>query len=375
MKIGFDAKRAFHNHSGLGNYSRFVIESLSEYYSDNHYFLYTTPYKSATIHKFAEHANITVRQPQGLRAILPSLWRTFGIAKDAERDGIDIFHGLSHELPAGIEKKGVKTIVTVHDLIFLRYPEYYKAADVAIYKRKIVSACRRADIVLAISNQTKQDIISFLGIDENKIQIVYQGCNPQFYTRVSSDSKAIIKTKYALPDKYILSVGTVEERKNLLTPVRAMPMLSDDIHLVAVGKHTDYTAKVMKEITALGLSERVLFIKNADFKDFAGIYQQASAFVYLSVFEGFGIPILEALNSEIPVIAANTSSLPEVGGNAALYVEPYDYQMLALHLNKISEDKNLRNRMISDGIAQAQKFHESQTVQALWRLYESLYFC
>ncbi|MDR2563632.1 MAG: glycosyltransferase family 4 protein [Prevotellaceae bacterium] len=369
MKIGFDAKRAFHNHSGLGNYSRFVIESLSKYYPYHHYFLYTTPYQKTAMHKFARRENIIVRCPRGLLYLLPSLWRTYGIAKAAEHDGIKIFHGLSHELPVGIEKTGIKTLVTVHDLIFMRYPEYYSRADVAIYKRKVVSACHRADMIIAVSKQTKRDIIDFLGIDESKIKVVYQGCDPQFYDAVSSAEKAEIKAKYSLPDNYILSVGTVETRKNLLSIVRATPFLPAEFSLVAVGKHSDYANEVMKEVAKLGLSERVSFINKADFKDFPGIYQQASAFVYPSEFEGFGIPILEALNSGVPVIAARTSSLPEVGGEAALYIEPHDYQILASHLNNILNDADLRKRMTTEGVIQAKKFREKHTVPALWQAY------
>jgi glycosyltransferase involved in cell wall biosynthesis len=369
MKIGFEAKRAFHNSSGLGNYSRFVIESLSEYRPDNRYFLYTTPYRPASMHRFAGRDNITVRRPQGLHTMLPAVWRTFGMAKDAERDGIEIFHGLSHELPEGVERKGIKTLVTVHDLIFMRYPEYYKRADAAIYRRKTVSACRRADTIIAVSNQTKEDIIRFIGVPERKIEVVYQGCSPQFYDPVPPERMAGIKLKYALPDRYILSVGTVENRKNLLTLVRAMPLLPADVHLVAVGKHTGYIDVIMREIAMLGLAGRVLFINNADFTDFPGIYRQASAFVYPSMFEGFGIPILEALNCEVPVIAANVSSLPEVGGNAALYIEPCDYRTLAAQLDGVLNSVGLRSRMIAAGAVQARKFREDRIVPALWRMY------
>ena len=370
MKIGFDAKRAFHNHSGLGNYSRFVIEALSRRYPENRYFLYTTPYRQSAMHKFAEADNIEVCSPQGLAVLLPSLWRTYGISKEARRDGINVFHGLSHELPVGIEKTGIKTLVTVHDLIFMRYPEYYSRADAAIYKRKVVSACRRADTIIAVSNQTKRDIIDFLGIDDSKITVVYQGCDPQFYDAISPADKAEIKSKYSLPDNYILSVGTVETRKNLLSIVRAMPSLPAEFCLVAVGKHSDYAGKVMAEVARLGLSERVLFVNKADFKDFPGIYQQAAAFVYPSEFEGFGIPILEALNSGVPVIAARTSSLPEVGGEAAMYIEPHDHNTLALYLNDILNDADMRKRMTTDGLIQAKKFREEEIVPALIENYE-----
>ncbi len=370
MNIGFDAKRAFHNRSGLGNYSRFVIEALSQRYPDNTYFAYTPPYTPQAMQAFAQASNVVVRQPQGLWRALPSAWRSLGLTADARRDRVEVFHGLSHELPAGIEKTGMRTLVTMHDLIFLRYPQYYKPIDRAIYRKKFYSVCRRADTVIAISQQTKADIVNFFGIAEEKIKLVYQGCDPQFYSPVSDEEKIRVRQKYALPQRYVLSVGTVEERKNLLTLVRALPALPPDVHLVVVGRQVPaYAQKVHHELAALGLAARVSFIANASFKDFPAIYRSAAAFVYPSVFEGFGIPILEALSCEVPVVAANSSSLPEVGGSAALYMEPYDHATLADMLRSVLGDPVLAARMTAEGLLQAQKFREEETVPALWKLY------
>lgn len=373
MRIGFDAKRAFKNFTGLGNYSRSTIEIMATYYPDNAYYLYTPPYLSHPSNVFAKSTNIIVREPENcFWKTFHAAWRSFRIASQVKADKIDVFHGLSHELPVGIKNSGCKSVVTMHDLIVLRYPHLYNRIDRAIYLRKYHAACTNADLVIAISQQTKNDLIDLLGVDEHKIRLVYQGCDPQFYQLQTEEQKNAVKQRYQLPDRYILNVGTIEPRKSLVTVVRALAQLSDDIHLVVVGKATDYMAVVNKEIERLGLQNRICLLHKTAFNDFPAIYQQARAFVYPSIFEGFGIPILEALNSRVPVVAANTSSLPEVGGKAALYIQPEDDVQLGQLLCEVINDNTLRDRMITDGLEQALKFREEQIGQSLWKVYQEL---
>lgn len=370
MRIGYDAKRAFKNFTGLGNYSRSVISIMSDFYPQNEYLLYTPPYDKEKV-KFSSE-NIKIIQPKGLWHFFNSFWRSFSIAALLKKNKVDIYHGLSHELPSGIKKSRAKSIVTMHDLIVLRYPHLYKPADRKIYLRKYKYACTNADLVIAISEQTKQDLIDFMGVDEKKIRLVYQGCDPQFYEQKTEQQKAEVKSKYNLPDSYILNVGTIEPRKKLLTIVKALPFISPELHLVVVGKPTEYMKEINSEITKNNLTNRVHFLHKLPFNNLPTVYQQAKVFVYPSVFEGFGIPILEALNSRIPVIAANTSSLPEVGGNAALYIEPDDYETLAKSITEICENPDLQQKMIETGITQATKFREDIIAKELWKVYTEL---
>src|SRR5581483_8496685 len=173
MRIGYDAKRAFLNRTGLGNYSRWLIQSLALYHPQNHYYLYTPKLKPGNNIDF----------PSVVRTILPksklftSWWRSSGIVQDLLRDKIDLYHGLSHELPAGIGKTGIKSVVTVHDLIFMRFPQYFSWINRVIYGAKLKYACQAADKIIAISDRTKQDIIELIGISPDKIEVVYQGCD------------------------------------------------------------------------------------------------------------------------------------------------------------------------------------------------------
>jgi glycosyltransferase involved in cell wall biosynthesis len=371
MRIGFDAKRAFRNFTGLGNYSRSTISILSEYYPDNQYFLYTTFYKKHPLLTFANRPNISVRGPEGMLKRLPAAWRTYGMKTDITFDKIELFHGLTAELPLGIASK-TRTVVTIHDLIFLRYPEYYKPIDRWIYTKKYASACKRADLVIAISAQTRQELISFFNVDEKKIRMVYQGCDSQFYRTCSDIEKQKVKALYKLPDNYVLYVGTIESRKNLLTLVKALHLLPEPLKLVVVGSPTAYFHQVQQYITANHIENRIVFLHHTVFHHLPAIYQQAQTFCCPSLFEGFGIPLLEALNSKVPVVSANSSSLPEAGGPNSLYVEPLDEQGFAKAILKTIEDKPFRQQMIDKGTNYAQLFNEDHIAKNLWKVYQEL---
>ena len=235
-----------------------------------------------------------------------ALWRTFFIKRGLLQDGVQLYHGLSNELPVGIRRTGIRSVVTIHDLIFLRYPQYYHRLDRIIYNRKFNYACRKADRIVAVSECTKRDIVKFYGISPEKIDVVYQGCDPVFARPVSKKEKDRVRAAYGLPERFILSVGTIEERKNLLLAVKAVEKL-DDVHLVAIGKSTDYAKKVQDYVEAHGLENRVHIIHNLKFGDLPILYHLASLFVYPSRFEGFGIPIVEALSAGVPVIASTGS--------------------------------------------------------------------
>ncbi|MDR3235463.1 MAG: glycosyltransferase family 4 protein [Prevotellaceae bacterium] len=371
MRIGFDAKRAFKNFTGLGNYSRAVITALAEVYPENDYFLYTPPYKNHPLLTFSGKKNITVRTPSGIAGLFPAWWRTYGMKTDVRADGIQLFHGLSAELPVGLSSK-TRTVVTIHDLIFLRYPEYYKPIDRWIYTKKYASACARADLIIAISEQTRQDLITFFHTDEKKIRLVYQGCDPQFYNDCDDSEKALVKSLYRLPGAYALYVGTIEKRKNLLTLVKAMRRLPSSLHLVVVGKAAPYFREVRQYVADHAMERRVLFLHDAPFRHFPAIYRQAQVFCYPSTFEGFGIPLLEALNAAVPVVAARTSSLPEAGGAHSLYVDPFDDEAMAEAISKAIDDKPLRRQMIDEGLRYALQFRDRQVAENIGNVYKEL---
>jgi glycosyltransferase involved in cell wall biosynthesis len=371
LRIGFDAKRAFLNNTGLGNYSRSVIKSLASTFPENEYFLYTTKQiQNSRTAAMLGYPGVKVRTPA--MPILKSLWRSRFVVNRLLKDKIDLYHGLSHEIPVSIQNTSIKTVVTIHDLIFLRYPQYYKPADRKIYEMKFRNACKNADKIIAISEQTKRDIIHYFGTDEAKIEVVYQSCDPSFAQQYTTDHLNTIRSTYHLPEKFLLNVGTIEDRKNLMLIVKALSEIPETVKLVVIGKETPYTLKVKKYLAEHQLENRVLFLKDIPFSDLPAIYQLAKIFIYPSEFEGFGIPVLEALNAGVPVIAATGSCLEEAGGPASLYVSPTDPKALTTAVNKVLQDPNLSNNMITAGKLHAAQFKENAHAENLMRIYKNL---
>lgn len=375
MRIGFDGKRAVQNFTGLGNYSRYIVDILCQFGPENEYVLYA-PKKREN-----KRLDKLTKQYQQLQLSYPTtsswkklspLWRVWGVTRQLEKEKIDIFHGLSNELPLNIHQSEVKSIVTIHDLIFLRYPQYYHSIDRKIYTYKFRKACENADKIIAISECTKRDIIEFFRIPADKIEVVYQGCDPSFIHPVAEEKKREVRAKYQLPDHYILNVGSIEERKNALSAVQALMMLPEQIHLVIVGRHTEYTDKVEHFIKENKLEERVHIISNVPFDDLPAFYQLAEIFVYPSRFEGFGIPIIEALYSGIPVVAAIGSCLEEAGGPDSIYVHPDDIKGMADAFKQIYTDPERKKNMIEKGHSFAKRFSEEKQAEEILNIYKKL---
>lgn len=372
MIIGYDAKRAFRNNSGLGNYSRMVIGGVCrEGHGMVKSLLFTPTTKGRHTHYFDDIQEVEVRQPKGLWAMAGGLWRSVWSGLCARREGVDIYHGLSHELPLFLGN-GVKKVVTMHDLIVRRYPEFFKPADRIIHRLKMRHACRVADMVIAISEQTKCDLVDMMHVPEEKIRVVYQSCDPIFWNPPSATLPPS-HSAVQLPERYIIAVGTVEERKNQVAAVRALALLPEDVCLVVVGRpRGHYPQQVRRVAKELGVDHRVIFLQNAVFSDFPALYRGAVASVYMSVFEGFGIPVLESLCCDCPVVTSNVSSMPEAGGDAALYAAPDDYRTLAAHLSRLLSDPAFRNSQIEKGRTQRLRFAPEKVSQDMLALYRSL---
>ena len=382
MNIGFDAKRAYHNQTGLGHYSRTLIHSLAQYYAGHEYFLFNP--KQSILFDFDEE-NVHEVLPRGFPSnFFTALWRSSWVKKDLRRLNIDLYHGLSHEVPAGISKTKTKSVVTIHDLIHERYPEQYSSVDVRIYRKKFKYACRIAGSVIATSQQTKNDIVDLYGTASEKIFVCYQSCSPSFAEQLNEARKKVVQLKYELPPKFFLHVGSIIERKNLMNICKAVFILRNevDIPLVVIGDGGKYRQQVKDFIKQNSLEKRIIFLSEnpsartsksfQSASDFPAIYQSAVAMIYPSFFEGFGIPVLEALWSRLPVITSNTSSLPEVGGNAAYYVDPQRAEEIAEGMKKIYTDKQFTNELKERGWRQAQNFTQQKCAEAVMNVYKSL---
>ncbi|MFT2008915.1 glycosyltransferase family 4 protein [Pontibacter sp. 13R65] len=375
IRIGYDAKRAFNNTSGLGNYSRFVISSMIRHNPDQQYLLFTPKVSSLFDQFYPSAPSVQVVRPvRGLQKKLASLWRVFGMQRTFLKHPVDIYHGLSNELPIGLTQNYPKTIVTIHDLIFLRFPELYKPLDRLIYRQKVKYACQHSNHIIAISEQTKADLISYFNVRSSHISVVYQDCDPAFHQKCTPAQLQQVKQQYRLPQQYVLSVGTLEQRKNQLLLLRAWhgQGLHHSTSIVFVGRRTPYAAQLEAFVQQHGLQQKVHFLPYIPFQELPAIFQLASLFVYPSLFEGFGIPIVEALNSGIPVISSTGSCFQEAGGPRSLYVAPGDTEALGKAMQQVLEDPALREQMISAGYAHALKFRPEHTAAQLQKLYEQV---
>ena len=361
--IGYDAKRIVKNGTGLGSYGRTLVNDLAAYSLQMR--LYAPDKGRDDLREqIVKQKNVkfcyptTITQHSKLRS---AYWRSYGIMKDLQRDGVQLFHGLSGELPIGICKSGIKSVVTIHDLIFLRLPEFYNKIDTKIYAWKFRQTLQEADHIIAISQCTKQDIIEFGHVDERKISLIYQSCAPRF---------AI--TPQPSEERYILNVGSIETRKNIMLAVKALHHLPEDLKLVIVGKHTSYTDAVMHYTKRNNLSERVIFCHDVTDEQLPELYAKAEAFVYPSRYEGFGIPIIEAISSGLPVVACSGSCLEEAGGPDSIYVDPYDEHAMANAIKQVLKGAEGREERISRSQAYIRRFEGNDVAGQVYDLYQQL---
>ncbi len=374
MKIGFDAKRAYQNYTGLGNYSRDLIRNLLTFFPENEYHLYAPKITENPRFDFVNlYKNVHLHSPNSpYHKRFKGIWRTLDLEKVLLNDKIDVFHGLSNEIPKR-KSNAVKYIVTIHDLIFKRFPSTYNAIDRTIYDIKFKYAAQQSDKIIAISEQTKQDIVDFYQIPSSKIEVVYQTCHQNFKHQYSKEEKEKVRTKYNLPKQYILNVGTIETRKNLNALVQALPLMKNKIPLVVVGKKTKYINFIKVQMQKLKLSEsQVLFLENVSIDELPAIYQMAEVFVYPSIFEGFGIPIIEALYSKTPVVTTKGGCFPEAGGQYSKYVDPNNFQELANTVDEVLNNKALKNKMKEEGFKYVQKFNPELLSQQLMNVYKKV---
>lgn len=377
MKIGYDAKRIVRNATGLGNYGRTLINSLSAVDTTDELLLYA-PDKGRDDLRSQVHARPNVRFRYPERAplrIQRDLWRSHGIVNDLRSDGIDLFHGLSGELPWGIHEAGIPAVVTIHDLIFLRHPEYYHWLDVQIYKRKFYRTLCEASHIIAISECTKRDILAFSDYPESHISVIYQSAARHFAVAGKGaegvEGCADTRLRRDLGPRYILQVGTIEERKNALESVEALAFLPNGLHLVLVGRQTAYTEQVLRYARNHGLEHRLHVLSNVGNDELPLLYRHAACFVYPSRYEGFGIPIIEAIQCGLPIVAATGSCLEEAGGPDSLYVSPDDARALATAIETMV-DRADREEVVARSRDYIKRFENNDVAAQMCRVYQKI---
>ena len=352
MKIGYDAKRYFHNRTGLGNYSRTLVGNISALYPEVETCLYDSK----------------------------ALERTFRLGAKAKNDGCDVFHGLSNELPRDIVRRGLPSVVTMHDVAWRTFPDMYKPWDRVIYDWKYGWSARHATHVVCISESTKRDVMRFYNVPEQRISVIYQPVQPTFYEPMDKKDAAKIVGE-ALPylngEPFILTVGSINSRKNLLGMVKAYEQLPHDNrpHFVVVGNGREYRKQVEYYISDRGGMDGVIHIESNihNAQTLKALYAQAQLLMYPSFYEGFGLPVVEAALQCCPVITSNVSSLPEAAGDAAIQCSPSSVDEIAEALRHLldndteREERGIRARQYC-----MENFDTEKLTRQMYDLYQSL---
>jgi len=377
MRVCLDLSPVVYERAGLGTYARHLAEgllaledgpALTAFYNDSA--AHPLP---PTLASLPTHTLPLATRPWRLVAAL-SQRLDFGL--DRWLPDCDLFHATEHLLP---RLKGVRTVLTVHDLIFLLFPQYHLPLNKWFLNRFMPIFVRRADAIIAVSQCTKDDLIRHYAVPPEKITVIYEGVDARFQPVTDPDALARVRARHGLPERYILYVGTIEPRKNLTTLLEAYAALIrnrkskiGNRKLVIVGRKGWLYKDFFRRLRELGLEGEVIFPGFVPDEDLPALYSAAELFVFPSLYEGFGLPPLEAMACGTPIITSNASSLPEVVGEAGIMVEPRDVRGLVEAMERVLTDEGKRREMRGKGLRQAAGFSWERAAQGTLEVYRSV---
>jgi len=370
LSLAFDAKRLFNNNTGLGNYSRTLVRNLQSCFPEHQYHLFTPKApKSQETEYFFDQTKFTIHTPNRWNP----LWRSWSIAHEINLLKPNIYHGLSHEIPFGIDHN-TKKIVTFHDLIYEKYPNQFGFWDRNMYHFKYQNAAKRADHIIAISQSTAADLNSFYQTPYDKMSLVYQSCNDAFFIGKENTANNWDKK---LPDNFYLYVGSIIERKGLVQIILAYAKLHVKFRkplVIIGGGDQKYIQKVNDLIAYFSLEKNVFFLKNINNQDLITIYDRCFCLIYPSIYEGFGIPVIEALARHKPVITSNISSLPEAAGPGGILINPYEPLEITSALEQLHQN-DYYQKLVREGHAYVENhFAKEKTAHQLMDVYQKVLF-
>jgi glycosyltransferase involved in cell wall biosynthesis len=376
MYIGIDVSAAVNQQAGIGRYTRELVKSLQRIDDQNIFHLFSFyGDESAYFREVGSGKNVELESKhypgRFFRLMLLALYKS-GISPDFLVRPLDVFHSPDHVFPAC---KKIPTVLTIHDLAFLLYPENYTRINRAYLASMIPQSVKNAAKVVTDANNTKEDLMRLLQVPEGKIQVIHPGIESTFHP-VPRDEGNEIRIKYHLPESYVLYVGTLEPRKNIASLIRAYAKVRKNEGvsqgLVICGGLGWLYQDLFKLVRELGLQNEIIFTGHVPNEHLPAIYSGAELLVYPSIYEGFGLPVLEAMACGTPVITSTVSSLPEVAGDAALLVNPYDVEELASAIEKVLSDSELRTKLITKGLERARLFSWEKTARETLAVYQEV---
>jgi glycosyltransferase involved in cell wall biosynthesis len=379
MRIGIDYTAAARQRAGIGRYTRELVGALLKLESPHRYTLFAAVGGLETGDWRLEIENLqSLVSDVQLRTIpitddwLHRLWQRLRLPIPVEviTGPLDVFYSPDFVLPPTL--RAARTLLTVHDLSFLHYPDAFVPSLRQYLERVVPRSVARADRVLADSKATRDDLVAHFGAPPEKVQVLYSGVDSRFRPESGPGERERLKTRYDIGDRpYVLSVGTLQPRKNYVRLIKAFASLprADWQLLIAGGRgwlYEDIFAEAEKH------GDRVRVLGFVDDADLPALFRNAALFAFPSLYEGFGLPVLEAMACGVPVVCSNASSLPEVAGDAALMVDPLDLDGLAGAMARVLGDAHLRREMAVRGLAQAARFTWQEAARQLLDAFEAL---
>ena len=369
MRLGIDFTSASRERAGIGRYARELIRALSRIDQTNSYVLFVPRDAHAELLQFAWPSNFKIVRAPLTERYLAALWHRARVPLPIETfiGAVDVFYSPDFLLPPSFARR---KLVTVHDLSYVRVPECFPAPLLNYLNRAVPRSVARADMILADAASTQRDLIDVYRVPPEKIRVLYSGVDPRFHPNVSVESRARVR-ELTHGKPYLLSVSTIQPRKNYVRLIEAFAKITSDklpitdLQLVISGAKGWMFEAVFQAVERLNLRDRVLFPDFVSDDDLPALYAGATLFVYPSLYEGFGLPVAEAMACGAPVVSSNASSLPEVGGDAVLYFDPRNVDAIAETIRRALSDESLQNYLRARGIAQAKKFSWDQAAREL----------
>jgi glycosyltransferase involved in cell wall biosynthesis len=362
MLIAINAHSIGTNNGGNQTYTENLIYALSKIDKKNEYIIYTNP-------------GVTLELPSNYKITplnIKNRWlRNMALVQRLKKDAPNIYHGQYFLLPLC----KCNSIITVHDISFLSNPEWFTSKEKLMFKF-FNASIKKAKKIIAVSDFTKQELIKYCGIVAKKISVIHNGVANIFKSSHDGDTLSKIKTKYSLPSDYLLYVGRINIRKNLSNLIEAFYIFKkndpSNFKLVIAGNKEWGNKKLENTIYRLNLNNEVIFTGYVSHSDLPAIYKAAGLFIFPSFYEGFGLPVLEAMACGTPCITSNTSAFMEIASDASLKINPYNIKEMAEAMQRLIRDQNLRNALIEKGLKQIEKFDWLDTAQKTLNIYKEI---
>jgi glycosyltransferase involved in cell wall biosynthesis len=364
MRIAIDARK-IHDY-GIGTYVRNVLKQLALQDTTNEYVLICRPDRCAMVRELGPNFTAV---PDGSAPY--SLAEQFTVPMDLRRHKVDLLHEPHYVLPPLVP---CRAVVTIHDCIHLRFPQYLPHRLAHTYARAFLwTATHQANRIITVSEASKRDILQYFRIPPEKIEVIYNGIDERFWMPPDADEMGRVSERYQLTSQFILYAGNIKPHKNLERLIEAFHQLRrsgfDELKLLIIGDEISKYATLRRAVHRYKLHKHVRFFGFVSDQTLAALYRLAAVFVFPSLYEGFGLPPLEAMASGTPVVTSNVSSLPEVVGDAALLIDPYSPEAIANGIRMVLTDPVLREDLRTRGLARAKEFSWARSVERVRAIY------